>query len=274
MIRFAEGKDTRAVRALFDLCFPDESGFNAYYFEHIYRAERTLLYMQGDKLCAMAQMLPYQLFMNGAVGEATYIYGACTHPAYRRKHLMAQLLEASFQEDLRRGRLASFLIPQEAWLFDFYRPFGYLPAFTLQKERVLWAGDFQAADIRKLTDWQEADRLYRACTGQESCYILRGRDDWRVQLAMFDHLGAGAFGLYEADRLTAYAFVWKEAEGLLAQELLAETPSARELLAQALLHRFDSQKLIYSTVGKSQTLGCLKPYQTAHGSGYINLMFN
>ena len=72
MIRFAEEKDTRAVRALFDLCFPDESGFNAYYFEHIYRPERTLLYTQEDKLCAMVQMLPYQLSMNGIMGEATY----------------------------------------------------------------------------------------------------------------------------------------------------------------------------------------------------------
>lgn len=274
MIRFAEEKDTRAVRTLFDLCFPDESGFNAYYFEHIYCAERTLLYTREDKLCAMVQMLPYRLSINGAVGEATYIYGACTHPAHRRKHLMAQLLEASFKEDRRKGRIASFLIPQEAWLFDFYRPFGYLPTFSLQKESILRTNDSKAADIRELTDWQEADRLYRAYAGQEGCYILRGKDDWRAQITMFDSLGAGAFGLYEAERLTAYAFVWKEADSLLAQEMLAETLSARELLAQALLHRFDFQKLVYGTVGKSQTLGCLKPYLTASESGYINLMFN
>ena len=274
MIRFAEEKDTRAVRALFDLCFPDESGFNAYYFEHIYRPERTLLYTQEDKLCAMVQMLPYQLSMNGIMGEATYIYGACTHPEHRRKHLMAQLLEASFQEDRQQGRLASFLIPQEAWLFDFYRPFGYLPAFSLQKESILKGNDSKVADIRELTDWQEADRLYRACVGQEGCYILRGREDWQAQMAMFGCLGAGTFGLYKSERLIAYAFVWQEEEALLAQELMAETPAARELLAQALLHRFSLQKLEYGTIGQGQTSGCLKPYRIAPESGYINLMFN
>ena len=187
---------------------------------------------------------------------------------------MAQLLEASFQEDRKRRRLASFLIPQESWLFDFYRPFGYLPAFTMKKESIFRSDDFIAADIRRLTDWREADRLYRACVGQENCYILRGMDDWQIQMAMFDSLGAGAFGLYEAERLTAYAFVWKEAESLLVQELLAETPAARELLAQALLNQFNVQKLEYGTVGQGQTLGCLKPYRTAPKSGYINLMFN
>lgn len=274
MIRFAEEKDTQEVRALFDLCFPDESGFNAYYFEYIYRPEQTLLYMQGDKLCAMVQMLPYQLSMNGSVGEATYIYGACTHPAYRRKHLMAQLLEASFKEDTQKGRIASFLIPQEAWLFDFYFPFGYLPTFTMQRESIFRVADSQTADIRELTDWQEADRLYHVCVEQENCYILRDENDWRAQLSMFDSLSAGAFGLYESERLTAYAFVWQEEENLLAQELLAETPAACEILAQSLLHRFNSQKLEYGTVGQGQTLGCLKPYQTAPKSGYINLMFN
>ena len=134
MIRFAEERDTSAVRALFDQCFPDESGFNAYFFDRLYRPEQTLLYEQGNTLCAMVQMLPYQLFIGGTEGTATYIYGACTHPEHRRKHFMAQLLEASFEEDRRRGRCASLLIPQEEWLFQFYRPFGYIPVFGLERK--------------------------------------------------------------------------------------------------------------------------------------------
>lgn len=274
MIRFAVESDQQAVRALFDMCFPDESGFNAYYFDHIYRPEWTLLALEEDTLCAMVQMLPYRLSIHGEEGEATYIYGACTHPAHRRKHLMARLLEASFREDTQRGRLASFLIPQEEWLFDFYRPFGYRPTFSLQTAVVSRDGPAGDVDVRPLTDWHEANRLYLVCVGQEDCYLVRREKDWRAQIDMFERLGAGAFGLYEEGRLTACAFVWREKKALLAQELLAETQAAGERLAQALLYRFDMQRLQYNTVGKGQSLGCLKPYRAAPENGYINLMFN
>lgn len=273
MIRFAGEGDRPAIRMLFDLCFPDGSGFNEHFFRHVFRPADTLLAEEDGQLCAMLQMLPYRLSLNGKTGEATYIYGACTHPDHRRKHWMARLLEASFEIDRQRRRLASLLIPQEAWLFDFYRPFGYLPVLSLEKKTALQSAG-TAADIRRLTDWRQADSLYRRATDGEPCRILRSEADWKAQLALFDALGAGAFGLYELDRLTAYAFVWRETDGLFAQELLAETAPVAETLAQALRQQFGGQKLAYCTVGSGSVLGCLKSYQTAPTRGYINLMFN
>ncbi len=274
MIRFANNQDTPAVRRLFDQCFPDESGFNSYYFTQHYCPERTLLFQQGDNLCAMLQMLPYQLSIGDKTGEATYIYGACTHPEYRRRHLMAQLLETSFQLDLQYGRIASLLIPQEEWLFDFYRPFGYLPLFTLERRSILQAV-LARSELRPLTKWCEVNLLYTKKTEGEPCRILRREADWRAQLALFNHLGSGAFGLYEKDELVAYAFVWLDPDGLFAQELLGVDLARETLLAQQLLHHFSVKKLVYHTVSGSQVLGCLKPYQKNMPThGYINLMFN
>lgn len=273
MIRFAKESDRPAVRELFDLCFPDESGFNAHFFEHVFRASRTLLLEQDGALCATLQMLPYRLLLNGQEGEATYIYGACTHPDQRRKHYMAQLLGASFAEDRRCGRIASFLIPQEEWLFDFYEPFGYLPFFSLDRKKTLQPCAANA-DIRQLIDWRQADALYTRAAGEMPCRILRSEADWEAQLVLFRALGAGAFGLYESDRLTAYAFVWREDNGLFAQELIAEDDRRAELLAQALLQQLGGSEIHYCTVGCGQKFGCLKPYQAAPARGYINLMFN
>ena len=113
MIRFAEPRDTAMVRALWEVCFSDDSGFNDYFFQHQYQPQHTLLLTGDAELCAMLQMLPYRLSAAEGEGEITYIYGACTAPAHRRKGCMARLLEQSFVLDQAAGRAASALIPAE-----------------------------------------------------------------------------------------------------------------------------------------------------------------
>ena len=98
----------------------------------------------------MVQMLPYRMTVGGVSREVTYIYGACTDPAHRRKGYMARLLERSFELDRQGGRIASVLIPAEKWLFDFYKPFGYEPFFHISRREITrTAGESEAP--RRLT---------------------------------------------------------------------------------------------------------------------------
>ena len=113
MIRFAEQRDLPAIYSLWETCFPDEGGFNGYFFSHLYEPQHTLLLMQENTLCAMLQMLPYTLSVNGELREITYIYGVCTHPSHRRRGYAAELLERSFALDKEKNRAASILIPAE-----------------------------------------------------------------------------------------------------------------------------------------------------------------
>ncbi len=106
-MRFAEKGDFPAVRALWETCFPDEGGFNDYFFVHFYKEKYTLLYLEGETLVAMVQMLPYRMTAGGLSREVTYIYGACTDPAHRRKGYMARLLERSFELDREAGRTSA-----------------------------------------------------------------------------------------------------------------------------------------------------------------------
>ena len=145
--------------------------------------------------------------------------------------------------------------------------------FTLKRQIAL-QGTFPGANIHRLKNWCEVDKLYKQKVCQSACFILRSEDDWKVQFQLFDALGSGAFGLYEGGDLAAYAFVWQEETGLYAQELIAKDMIFQEQLAQALMRRFDKRKFVYDTVGDGRTLGCLKPYQPASVRGYINLMFN
>ena len=140
MIRFAGPRDTAAIRALWEACFPDEGGFNDYFFAHHFALSNTLLSVEEGALCAMVQMLPYRLVTGGGEVEITYIYGACTDPAHRRQGHMARLLARSFALDRQAGRAASALIPAEPWLFGFYEPFGYAPFFHVDRREICRQG--------------------------------------------------------------------------------------------------------------------------------------
>lgn len=277
-IRFAEEADRAAVTALWELCFPDDSGFNAYYLERLLSLPDTLILEENGRLAAMLQMLPYEICLDGRTQTATYIYGACTHPQARRRHLMSHLLEESFRLDQIRGRAASMLIPQEAWLFDFYRQFGYETAFYIKDGRYVVVPCAHAG-LRRLSaeDIPALNRLYQQETRYADLLALRSPEQWSDQIALFETLGVGAFGLVDAqNNLICAAFVWREADGLWVQEALG---TEQQILCQALAAQTGESRIRVSGPGLGgQALGCLRlsggqalPVQL---HGYFNLMLN
>ena len=265
MIRRAQPQDMPRIRQLWQTCFPEEGGFNAYFFAHIFSLETVLLSEQGGVPCAMVQMLPYRLRVGGQTVDVTYIYGACTDPAYRRQGHMARLLEASFAIDRAAGRAASTLIPAEPWLFDFYRPFGYAPFFMVDKRTVTRTTDGDVPLRLGAEDVPQMAALYNRLA--PDCRMERDIAAWDRQLALFDAVGAGAFGWFANGVLDGYAFCW--ADG--AQEAFGLTP-ARE---QGLLDVLGRQQCTVTGCGGTSALGCIKWYDKRENSrGYMNLMLN
>ena len=265
MIRFARPQDAADIRRLWEVCFPDEGGFNDYFFAHHFDITKTLLSVEGGELCAMVQMLPYRLMLDGREAEITYIYGACTDPAHRRKGHMARLLEHSFALDRGAGRAASALIPAEKWLFDFYKPFGYEPFFFIEKQEITREGSGILPRRLMRDDIPQLAALYETHTAP--CRIVCDTAYWQAQLAMFDVLARGAYGWFEGGKLTAYAFCWEDN----AQEALGMTPAQ----AQGLLEALSRDSLAVVTAGQGTALGCIK-WHEGHTApfGYMNLMFN
>lgn len=266
MIRFAKKSDIEEIRRLWDLCFPDEGGFNPYFFAHFFEYTKILLLIENEQICAMVQMLPYRLNCQHEMREITYIYGACTHPDHRRKGYMAQLLEHSFALDRAVGRAASALIPAERWLFDFYKPFGYEPFFYIHRQRVEKTVSVgQMPQRLSAVDIPQIAALYEQL--MPTCYIVRDEAYWKKQLAMFDELGQGAYGWWENGRLAAYAFCWENT----AQEALGMTPDR----AQGLITALGQEAVSYIEDGDVTALGCIKWYADSKASsGYMNLMLN
>ena len=266
MMRFAEKRDFPAVRALWETCFPDEGGFNDYFFAHFYKEKCTLLYLEGETLVAMAQMLPDRMTVGGVSREVTYIYGACTDPAHRRKGYMARLLERSFELDRQGGRIASVLIPAEKWLFDFYKPFGYEPFFHISRREITrTAGEHEAPRRLTSADVPALAALYDKLVPK--CRIERDMAYWNAQLALFDTLGAGVYGWFKDGTLTGYAFCWEDN----AQELLG----ADDAQLQGLLDVLRRDMLAVTETGSEIALGVCKWHDKAdETAGYMNLMLN
>ena len=114
------------------------------------------------------------------------------------------------------------------------------------------------------------DQLYTQGQGMR---LLRTEQDWEQQLALFDTLGAGAYGLEQHGALTAYVFVWHDGAGKLwAQEICG---AEKDALAQAVLQQLHCQTMRLTLEGNEQKLGCIRYYDdTPVQDGYFNLLFN
>lgn len=124
------------VKALWRLCFDDSQQFMDMYFELRYNNEVNIAIESGNEVIAALQTLPYPMTLCEKVIETSYISGACTHPEYRSKGVMRELLAQAHTRMLQRGVLISTLIPGEPWLFDYYTRMGYASVFGYSKKRL------------------------------------------------------------------------------------------------------------------------------------------
>ena len=282
MIRNANAGDLSEIITLWNTCFPDESGFNAYFFENVFDLRNVLLLEKAGRIAAMTQMIPFHMRdLNGVDEVFTYIYGACTHPEFRRQHLMSELLNRSFQLDRAQGRVGSILIPAEPWLFDFYAQFGYQPVFMLSTET---ADDYQPdhgsfrLSMLSKEHAEPLDALYEAAFQPDRLHLTRTREIWEQQIAMFQTIGSGCFALWDGSgTLCAYAFVWKpEQEKVYAQELIARDAESRAAMLKAIHSATGAARVMYSGVGEAgKPLGCMKRYDgMVTPDVYMNLMLN
>ncbi len=254
MIHFAKKEDIDKIKALWDICFPEEPEFNRYFFEKIFKYGNTLILTEEDKLISMLQMMPCEI---KNVGKATYIYGACTHPCRRNKGYMRKLLERSFAVDKRRGNAASVLIPASKELFSFYAKLGYETAFYIGRGVYTpngSTGKYDEADrkhIRKLMDLYNGD-------------VLRDQSYWKTYIDMYKALGGKIF-----IRKDAYAFVTDSVD-----EIMYSSDEGKNKLLNSVCEYLKTDSVKVTEKG-NVPFGMMKKYSEANTENmYMNLMFN
>ena len=274
-IRFANDTDTKAVINLWNMCFPDESGFNEYFFNKLYKPEYNLLLFKDDVLCSMAQMLPYELQSNGKIENVTYIYGACTHKDYRRQHLMDKLLNYSFEIDKKNNVSASILIPQEKWLFDFYAKFDYKPMFNISEMKLNnYIECEDEISITKAGDIDNMQSLYNLVAGNKY-HVIRDKLEWQRQIDLFNNCGGQAICMYNLqNEFIGYAFIWLDKNSFYAQEFVFKPEYKNICIANMQRYfKIPNCKLSGLQFDNAYALGCIRKNDNT-STGYINLMLN
>ena len=186
-IRYAQAGDSPAVMALWEACFPGEDLFTAYFFKALYDPSHALLCEAGHghgqaqdhgQVVAMLHMMPYTFTWLGRDMPLSYIYGVGTHPDFRRRGLAGDLLDQALFEMHLRGVAFAALIPQQQWLFAYYRSFGFAPVFTQPPLAYDFSGTPQPADEGHIP---LLDALYETSLAGRP-HVRRTPEHWRGAL--------------------------------------------------------------------------------------------
>mgnify|MGYP000214160018 CR=1 FL=1 len=87
------------VKNLWKLCFNDSEEFTELYFRLRYNNDINIAIQSGEEVIAALQMLPYPMTFEGEDIHTAYISGACTHPDYRNRGVMHELVITSLCTD-------------------------------------------------------------------------------------------------------------------------------------------------------------------------------
>lgn len=238
----------KEVKKLWKLCFNDDEKFMDMYFRLRYNNDTSLTLQSDGKVIAALHMLPYPMSLGDTEINTAYISGACTHPDYRSRGVMHQLLSQAFIRMFHQGIVLSTLIPGESWLFGYYARKGYVPVFNYTRKI------FRASDVPKYSKdlLLKVTRLYkrplyeylnRELTARP-CYVQHTEQDFWVILSDMRISGGAVFTLNREGHIVALAMVHRtENNRWEVGEMTADTPELNSILLRRICDRLKVSSL-------------------------------
>lgn len=229
------------VKELWKLCFPDDNPeFVELYFRMRYNNGVNLAIRVGEDVVSALQMLPYPMTFCSTQIDTAYISGACTHPDFRRRGAMRELLAQAFAQMRQRGVLLSTLIPATESLAAYYAHSGYAPVFGYA-EQTFAAGQTAMpkgteAKEETVLDTDAYDYVDRKMH-ERPCCLQHTAADMRVVMAELPISHGCAYTLRNGNALQAFALFYPAGKGLTCAELLADNDKAANLLLNEVCRR-------------------------------------
>ena len=186
MIQYATPETSDQILEMWKICFGDTQPYIDIYFREKYKNENTLAYFEGEKAVASLQLLFYNFTYCGNEIPVAYISGACTLPEARKKGYMAELLKRTYVELDKRNIPLTILVPQEAWLLNFYNKYGYTQTFDGGQELLSLEELMNRHGNNLHAAYEEFDSLFR---GKEMT-VQKTFDDFRAlveEAAAYDY---------------------------------------------------------------------------------------
>ena len=235
------------VKELWNSCFSDSKEFTDLYFRMRYKEEENIAIMMDGKPVSALQMIPYPMTFYGKIWHTAYVSGACTHPDYRAKGVMRQLLNNAYQQMLKEDAHLSTLIPAEPWLFDYYRSMGYAAVFGYAPQEIKTAKTHTSDNIIiKLIQDFSTDVYHYFDTHQRlrNCALLHTQGDFKVIYADLSLVQSGVFVAYQGDAIVGLSIAYDRGEFIEINELMADSRDIENSLYAAIHKAFKEKRLI------------------------------
>jgi GNAT superfamily N-acetyltransferase len=133
MITLAKDSQKEEMIRLWQTCFGDPARYIRNFFSRKFEASGAMVYLSEQKIVSMLFMLPAAIRMNAACEPVQYIYAVCTHPDYRKRGIMGELMESARDQALGAGQRFSVLLPASDDLYLYYGRLGYLEYFKRRR---------------------------------------------------------------------------------------------------------------------------------------------
>lgn len=246
------------TRHLWERSFADPRAFIDLYFREKYRTDRNEVVQRDGRVVAALQKLPYPMTYGQHLLPASYISGACTDEAYRRRGLMGELLAQAHRNMYSENAAFSFLIPATPELFAYYAKFGYTPCFrfgwttmeasTSDTDNALEAfslkGELSEGLRKSYFSYLRAKMQERPLCVQHPLADLRAvSDDMRLA-------GDSLWEARRSDNLVGLAICRNEADATLIRECVYDDEAARDALIAAIASHYERTEVdVLDTTG-------------------------
>jgi predicted acetyltransferase len=188
MIRIAYAKpdDIIQIKVLWGEAFGFGEPYFSWYFQNIYRPERTLCLFVDSIMASTIQYAPKKLKLHGHEVAIAYIVGLCTRRSMQRRGYGHKLLKYALAKlrDTYRMLMLYTDIP------EFYQPYGFSRCYSLRRQ--MFQAAFNPAVMRQWRlgslneeDIAAYDAIYKKMTADLDGYIIRDQAGWRHFFADF-----------------------------------------------------------------------------------------
>ncbi|WP_251620524.1 GNAT family N-acetyltransferase [Odoribacter lunatus] len=248
------------VIQLWRTCFSDTEEFIHFYFSKKYSDHNTLVHTERQHVVAALQMLPYPMTWCNTQVMTSYISGACTHPDYRSKGYMRQLLIKAF-ETMRNRKIAfSVLIPQDNSLYEYYSRLEYSPVFAYTPENYYLPVRHNNPAVSIISpETADIPRLYayfkKQMEKRDNC-IQHSPEDFQIILEDL-HLARGHLFFIENQekQITGLSLASLQPDKIMINELLYDGEEEKEALLQTAAYHWGKSEIecrVPVTPGKQQ----------------------
>lgn len=118
--------DYTPYKELYLKCFTEDTKEDAdFLFENVLSKATLISKEYEGRPIAMLFLMESSLTEKDKTYPFYYLYAACTHPNFRGKGIMGELLKCAKKTALSKGKLGIFLKPATKSLFDFYEKYGF-----------------------------------------------------------------------------------------------------------------------------------------------------